>query len=207
VTVTVTVTIVVVVVVVVPLMSVRPATADAGAALTQVLEQLVESVPLVGVEPAEDLFGAVPPRRLEAVEQASALVGERHQDRPPVAGVGVTGDEPGLLEGVDHGRDRPGDDVELGGQVGHAQRPPFGGDEAEDPGLGVCQPEGGELDDRPPPQPACGVGEELGELERDVGVVTAWSAPRVCVRMRVGVHPTPFLIPGAPAWADTESTS
>jgi hypothetical protein len=180
-------------VVVVPVMSVRPAAADAGAAFTQVFEQLVESLSLDGGQPSEDLFGTVAPGRLEAVEEAMALIGQRHQDRAPVAGVGVTGDEPGHLEGVDHGRDRPGHDVELGGQVGHSQGPPFGGDEAEHSGLGIGEAEGGQLDDRPPAQPAGGVGEELGELEGEVGAMTPWLACGV----RVGVHPTPFLIPGS----------
>jgi hypothetical protein len=85
----------------------------------------------------------------------------------------VTGDEAGLGEGVDHGRDRAGDDVELGGQIGHPQRPPFGSDEPEHPGLGVGEAQGGELDDRPPAQAPGGVGEELGELESDVGAGTA----------------------------------
>ena len=132
------------------------------------LEQLEELVALGGVEAPEDLLGAVAPGRLEAVEQAPAVVAERHQDRPPVAGIGVAGHEPGRLEGVDHGGDRPGHHVELGGEVGHPQGPALGGDEAQHPGLGIGEAQRGELHDRPPPQPARGVGEQLGQLEGGV---------------------------------------
>ena len=146
----------------------RPAAAHARAALAQDAEQVEELVPLGGVEAAEDLLGAVAPGRLEAVEQATPVVAERHEDRPAVTGVGVPGDEPGRLEGVDHGGDRAGHHVELGGEVGHPQGPAVGRHEPQHPGLGIGEPQGGELDDRPPPQPAGGVGEQLGQLERGV---------------------------------------
>jgi hypothetical protein len=140
-------------------------TADARAALAQDLEQVEELVPLGGVETPEDLVGAVPTSGLEAVQQVAAIIAEYHQDRSAIAGIGVADHEPGRLEGVDHGRDRPGDDVELGGEIGHAQGPPVGGDEPKHAGLGIGQAQRGELHDRPPTEPARGVREQFGQLE------------------------------------------
>ncbi len=124
-----------------------PAAADARAALAQDAEQFEELVALGGVEAPEDLLGALASCGFEAVEQPSTVVAQRHQDRPPVTGIGVPAHEPRSFEGVDHRRDRPGDHVELGGELGHPQRPSIGGNEEKHPSLGIRDAQRGQLHD------------------------------------------------------------
>jgi hypothetical protein len=164
---------------------VGPATADTRAALAQDPEKFEELVALSGVEAPEDLIGAVAPSRLEAVQQESSVIAEHHEDRSPIAGIGVAHHEPGRLEGVDHGRDRPGDHVELGGQVGHPQGPPMGGDEAKHAGLGIGEAQRGELHDRSSTEPTRSMGEEFGQLEG--GIRSRLGLIGTCV----GGHPAP----------------
>jgi hypothetical protein len=61
--------------------------------LAQDTEQVEELMALSGVEAPEHLVGAVAPCRLETVEQEPTVVAECDQDRAPVSGIGVAGDE------------------------------------------------------------------------------------------------------------------
>ena len=144
------------------------ATAHAGAARAQGAEQLEERSPLGRAEAAEHLLGTVASGGLEAIEEPPPVVGESHEDRPSIAGIGATGDEPRHFEGIDHGRDRTGDHFELRGEVGHPQWATGRGHVPQHPGLGIGETERGELHDRSPAQSPGGVGQELGELERPV---------------------------------------
>ncbi len=143
--------------------------ADTRAPRAQDAEQFEELVALGRVESPEDLVGTVTAGRLETVEQVAAAVAQCHQDRSPVTGIGVAGDQPGRLEGVHNGRHRPGDHVQLGGQIGHTQGVAAGRHQSQHPRLGIGEPQGGELRARAPPQAAGGMGEQLGEFECGLG--------------------------------------
>jgi hypothetical protein len=100
-----------------------------------------------------------------------AVVGEVQPDGPPVRRVDRAPDQPGLLQRVDHGGDRPGHDPEPVRQLGHPQRLLRLRDDAQRAFLRGSEAERGELGHLRPPQPLGEPLEQVCELHRRLFVV------------------------------------
>jgi salicylate hydroxylase len=97
----------------------------------QQAEQFSERRALARAERREQVLGGPSPGFAQFVAVRLAPLGEVQADRPAVRGIDLTANEPRLLQRVDHGRDRPRDDAELAGQLGHARRVPGPRDHAQ----------------------------------------------------------------------------
>jgi pimeloyl-ACP methyl ester carboxylesterase len=97
----------------------------------ELAEQLAEGLTVVGRQRREQVLGRPAAGVAHVVADRPAAVGQVQPDRAAVVRVGLAADQARLLERVDDGGDRAGDDAEVVGQLAHPQRLLAAGDDAQ----------------------------------------------------------------------------